>query len=439
MSPVTISGLASGLDTESIIANLMKIERAPRARMELQQGQAKARETALRDILGKLQAVSDAADSLQSAGLWADTQTVRSSAPESVSVRRLSGAGPGGYQVAVTQLARAEQRTYAFTQSAAPQTLTVGGRKIELGANATLGDAVAAINADPATGVYAVAVSGRLVLSSRQTGAAATISAGGAGIEEEVAKRKAGLDAEYSVDGVAGTSSSNVVTDAIPGLELTFGAVTPGAAVSVGNPAPDAEAVRSKVKAFVSAYNAAVDAIRGRLTEKRVPGAGSQAEANKGVLFGDTALNGLLSQLRQTVSESGVAALGVSTGAPSAAVTSSSDSVIGHLILDEGKLTAALEADVTGTRAKLTGKGGLCEKLDKVLEPNLGTRGSISERLSSVAAESSRIGDAMSALDTRLEMREERLRIQFAMMESALSKAKTESEWLNGQLAGVYK
>lgn len=439
MSPVTISGLASGLDTEEIIAKMMKIERLPRARMELQQGQAKARETALRDILGKLQAVSDAADSLQSAGLWADTQTVSSSAPTSVSVRRLAGAGPGGYQVAVSQLARAEQRTYAFTQSAAPSSLTVGGRKIELGANATLGDAVAAINADPVTGVYAVAVSGKLVLSSRQTGAAGTISAAGAGIEEEAAKRKAGLDAEYSVDGVAGTSASNVIADAIPGLELTLGAVTPGAAISVGNPAPDAEAISAKVKSFVSAYNAAVDAIRNRLTEKRVPGAESQADANKGVLFGDTALNGLLSQLRQTVSESGVAALGVSTGAPSAAVTSSSDSVIGHLTFDEAKLRAALEGDLTGTRARLTGKGGLGERLDKVLEPNLGSRGGISERLSSVAAESSRIGDAMSALDTRLEMREERLRIQFAMMESALSKAKSESEWLNGQLAGIYR
>ncbi len=437
MSPVTISGLASGLNTEEIIANLMKIERAPRARMELQQGQAKARETALREILGKLETVSSAADALQSAGLWADTQTVRSSAPESVSVRRLSGTGPGGYQVSVTQLARAEQRTYAFTQSAAPSTLTVGGRKIELGAKATVGDAVAAINADPATGVYAVAVSGRLVLSSRQTGAASTISAGGAGIEEEAGKRKAGLDAEYSVDGVAGTSSSNVITDAVPGLELTLGAVTPGVAISVGNPAPNTEAITSQVKAFVNAYNSAVDAIRNRLTEKRVPGAESQADANKGVLFGDTALNGLLSQLRQTVSESGVAALGISTGAPSATVSSSSDSVIGHLTLDETKLSAALESDPAGTRAKLTGKKSLGEQLDKILEPNLGTRGSISERLSSVAAESSRIGDAMSALDSRLEMREERLRIQFAMMESALSKAKTESAWLNGQLAGL--
>jgi flagellar hook-associated protein 2 len=437
MAPITISGLASGLDTESIIANLMKIERLPMARLELQQGQAKARETALKEIQTKLQAVSDAADALHSPGLWADTQTVHSSAPESVGVRRLSGTGPGGYQVAVGQLARAEQRTYAFTPSAAPSQLTIGGKAIELGANATLGDAVAAINAEPASGVYAVAVSGRLVLASRQTGAASTIAASGAGIEEETGKRRAGLDAEYTVDGVAASSASNVVTEAIPGLELTFSAVTAGTAISVGAPAPSSEAVQSQVKAFVTAYNAAVDAIRNRVTEKRVPGAGSQAEANQGVLFGDTALNGLLGQLRQAVSESGVAELGISTGAPGAAVSADSDSVLGHLTIDSAKLTAALESDPLGTRAKLAGAGGLTESLDALLSPTLGSHGTIAERVSSAAAESTRLGTSMSDLDTRLEEREEKLRLQFAAMESALSKSKTESEWLSGQLAGL--
>ena len=437
MAPITISGLASGLDTDAIIANLMKIERAPRARLETQQGQAKAREAALRDILAKLQSVSDAADSLASTGLWADTQTVSSSAPQSVSARRLSGTGPGGYEVAVTQLARAEQRTYAFTQSTAPSQLTVGGRKVDLAADATLGDAVAAINADPETGVYAVAVGGKLVLSSRQTGAASTIAASGTGIEEEAATLKAGRDALYSVDGVAGSSASNVVTDAIPGLELTFGSLTAGAAVNVSAPGLDKEAVRDQVKAFVGAYNTAVDAIRARLSEKRVPDAATQADANKGVLFGDTALNGLLSRLRQGVAGAGLAALGISTGAPSAGTTASSSSVLGRLEIDEAKLTAALDSDPLGSRAKLAGAGGLGDALDAILAPTLGSKGAISERLNSAAAETRRLGDNMLALDTRLERREERLRTQFSMMESALSRARSQSEWLSGQLAGL--
>ena len=137
MPGISISGLGSNLDVESIIAKLMQVEGAPRARLELRQGQAKAREDALREIGSKLQAVADAAATLRSTGLWADVQSVQSSAPDSVSVRQLSGAGPGGYQVEVSQLARAEQRTYDFTPGAEASQLTINGTTVELGAGAT--------------------------------------------------------------------------------------------------------------------------------------------------------------------------------------------------------------------------------------------------------------------------------------------------------------
>ena len=64
----------------------------------------------------------------------------------------------------------------------------------------------------------------------------------------------------------------------------------------------------------------------------------SQAEANHGVLFGDSQLNGLLSRMRETVSESGLGALGISTGAPGSTVSAESDSVVGQLVFDEAKL-----------------------------------------------------------------------------------------------------
>lgn len=438
MAGISLSGLASGLDVESIISNLMKVESAPRARLELRQGQAKAREDALRDINSKLQTLSDAASTLRSTTLWSDVQSVQSSAPDSVSARRLSGTGPGGYQVEVTQLARAEQRTFDFTTSATPSQITINGNTVELGANATLADAVAAINAKPEAGVYAIAVGGRLVLSSRETGAANAISASGTTIAEDATKLKTGLDAAFNVDGVAGSSSSNVVTTAIPGLELTLKSVTTGAAtITVGNPGADSEAIKTKLKAFVTSYNAAVDAIRSRLTDPRVPKPGSQAEANKGVLFGDTQLNGLLSRMRQLVVESGVGAIGVSTGAPSATVTSSSDSVIGHLVLDETKLGSALEADPAQVRKLLADAGGFAESLDKLLEPTIGTSGAISSRLGAASAESKRLSESMSALDVRLESREQRLRAQFAALEGLLQKSQSESSWLSGQLGAL--
>lgn len=438
MPGISISGLASGLDVESIIASLMQVERAPRARIELRQGQAKAREEALQGIRSKLQALSDATAALRSTTLWSDVQTVQSSAPDSVSARRLSGTGPGGYGVEVTQLARAERRTYDFTASAEASQLTINGATIDLAAEATLTDAVAAINAEPESGVYATAVGGQLVLSGRETGAANTIAASGAGIVEDVAKLKSGLDAEFSVDGAAATSASNVVVDAIPGLELTLKAVTTGVAtVSVGNPGPDSQGIEEKVRDFVSGYNAALDAIRDRVTEARNPKAATQAEANEGVLFGDTQLNGLLSQMRRLVDDVGLGAIGVSTGAPGAAVSAGSGSVIGHLVLDEEKLTAALEADPASVHGLLAGPAGLADSLDELLEPTIGSGGTIAGRLEAVSAESKRLSESMSDLEVRLEAREATLRAQFAALEQLLLRSQSESEWLNGQLAAL--
>jgi len=322
MSPITITGLGTSLDTESIIENLMKVERLPQTRLEERQGQAKARETALQGILTKLNEVGTALQALRSPTLWADTQTATSSST-AVSAELAGGAGPGGYQVEVTQLARGAQRTYAFSASEAASQLTVGGQTIELEPGATLADAVAAINSNHETGVSAVAVGGKLVLSSRATGAEAAVSAAGAGIAEETAKARAGQDTLYSIDGVAGSSSSNVIEGAIAGVTLTATALTNGpATISVSEPTPDTKSIASKVKAFVSAYNSAVELIETKVSEETVKEPKTQEEANKGVLFGDTALNSLLAGMRQTLSESGLGALGVSTGAPSASVTS---------------------------------------------------------------------------------------------------------------------
>jgi flagellar hook-associated protein 2 len=434
MATVSIGGL-SGLDTESIITKLMEIERAPKSRLERRQGQARARGEALREISTKLQAVSQAAGDLRSVSTWGDVQSVQSSNSSAVSARLLSGTGPGGYQLEVSQLARAEQRTFAFTSSAEPSSITINGTAVELGAGATLEDAAAAINGKPETGVYAVASGGKLVLSSRKTGAANTISASGAGIAEEAAKLKVGLDAAYKVDGVAATSSSNAITEAIPGLELTLKAVTAEpVTVTVGNPEPNQEAIASKLKAFVSAYNSAVDAIRGKLTEARVAKPSSQAEANRGVLFGDGQLNDLLSQMRESVSESGLSALGISTGAPGASVSASSDSVVGHLVLDESKLKTALETEPTAARSLAE---GFASSFEKVLEPTIGTGGTMSSRLESVSSETQQLSDQMTALLTRLEQREERLHLQFAALEAALSKSQSESAWLKSQIEGL--
>jgi flagellar hook-associated protein 2 len=126
-STFNISGLASGLDTNSIVDQLMAIERVPETRIKNRQAAENARQQALRDIQTRLQTLQDAADGLQDVGAWANTQSVTVSDSTKLTASYVSGAGPGGYQVSVTQMARASQHWFTYTPPSGADTITIGG------------------------------------------------------------------------------------------------------------------------------------------------------------------------------------------------------------------------------------------------------------------------------------------------------------------------
>lgn len=429
MALIQLSGLASGMDTDAVVNQLLSLERVPRTRMELRQVAVQARHDALRDIAAQLGKLKDAATALRSAGTWGDVQSIESSDAAKVAVRATAGAAPGSHQVEVTSLAAADQRHYTFTSQAEASQITVGGRTIDLAAGATLADAVAAINADPETGVMAVDVGGKLVLSSRTTGATSSALAVGGALVEDPSKRRAGADAVFTVDGQARTSATNVVADVIPGLELTLKAPTAGAAtITVGAPAPDQEAVKSRVKAFVEAYNGTIDVLRAKLTEKVVPNATNSTDAKRGVLFGDTNLRGVLSSLRDVAGALGE--LGISTGAATGAATSA-DALAGKLVIDEAKLNERLAADPAAVRTILGGTNGVegfAQRVEAVLNPQTQAGGVLEGRRTSATSELSAIKDALARFDDRLARKEETLRARFAALELALARSQSQQQ-----------
>src|SRR5919202_5117190 len=115
---INFGGLASGLDTNSIVDQLMAIERQPQNRLKLKQSQIDARKSALQDVESRLKNLRIAAQDLKSATLWLDTQSVDVNDATKVSATRTGGAGTGAYQLTVTQLASASQHWYSY--SAAP-------------------------------------------------------------------------------------------------------------------------------------------------------------------------------------------------------------------------------------------------------------------------------------------------------------------------------
>jgi flagellar hook-associated protein 2 len=454
MAGLQLSGLTSGLDTDSIIQQLIAVDRQPETRMKLKESAAEARQSTLNDVATRLRNLQSAVKDLGSVDTWTESQSLDISDSTKLTATRLSGAAPGGHDVNVQTLARSEQRSYTFTQGTG--TLDLGpSTHIAIGADDD-GQVVAdKINAAATSPFYAVfvkdplgnAADDRLVLTRKDTGyfdpaATDAVQVGGVGwtASEDL---KVGVNAKFTVDGGAvQQSKSNVVQSAIPGLQLTLKA-TGTTSVTVGTPAPDNTAVKSKVQAFVDQYNSTIDFIRSELAEKRVPNATTDSDARKGSLFADTQLTGLLSQLRGIVSDKtgiggavkSLADLGVTTGSGSGGAASA-DAIAGKLTLDGTKLDDLLDTNRLDVKSFLTDTtNGISAKLNKLLDPVAkSTSGLIDVRAKQAGDEASGIEDQITQMEDRLTQKSDRLRAQFTAMEQALAQSQSQGSWLSAQL-----
>src|SRR3954452_2328149 len=261
-STQNISGLASGIDTSTIIDQLIAIERQPQTRLKTQVSLSAARKTVLADIQTRLKNLQLAAEDLKSVTLWANKQTVDVNDPTKAAVTLTGPAGSGSYQLNVSQLARGSQRWYSYTSPTSDDTITFSnGHTTTITAGSDIDAAVLAVNSDANAPVYASAVtdaqsgSKYLVFSSRTTGfTASAFTASSSSLSEDGSRAVGGLDSEDWVDsGAHKVSSSNVVTDAIPGVTLTLKGTTTVSGpttVTVGAPAADNTNITAKVKAF---------------------------------------------------------------------------------------------------------------------------------------------------------------------------------------------
>jgi len=454
---INVGGLASGLDTNSIITQLMAVERQPRDALANQLTVDQAKQSVLSGFQTQLMGVESAAQNVRSLTLWQQQQTVNTSDSSRITASMVSGAGAGigGYQVDVSQLASSAQRTYSFTSPASAGAITIDGHDTQISAGASIDDVVAAINTDPNATVYAASTdSGTLVLSSRATGDTGTgfvqVSDATGSLTEQTAKAKQGKDALFTVDGVAGSSSTNDVTNAIAGVRLTLGGVTTASGpvtVTVGPPAVNTDAVKQALQSFVTTYNSALDAINARLTERTVQNPQTDADREAGMLYGDTTLEGILTQMRQAIytavpglpsSMNSLSQLGISTGDPNSTV--SQDTLDGKLTIDETTLDNALATNPQGVRNLLAGAnnvGGWARSFESVVHAADTTGGPLDIAIQGQGDEIKRLQSDISDWDERLALKQQTLQAQFTAMETALSQSQTQGQWLTSQIASL--
>ncbi|HEY1508670.1 MAG TPA: flagellar filament capping protein FliD [Solirubrobacteraceae bacterium] len=447
-SPLQITGLASGLDTNSIIQALMAVDQQPITALQNQQQGLTALNSQLSSIQTALQQLAANAQALGSASLYANVQTATSTNPTLVSAATTNGTGAviGSYQVGVTNLASSAQRTFSFTSPGSADTVSIDGQQISLNAGASAQDFVNAVNSNSNADVWATATdSGTVVLSNRATGDTGTnfiqVSDTSGSLTQQTGLAQQGINAQYTVNGVAGSSTSDTITNGIPGVTLTLSGLTTTTGtvtVNVSPPAPNQQSIQTAVQAFVNSYNSVLSQVQTQLAQQT-----SKTDPTQGTLFGDPDLQDLLSSMRQAMYTSGsglpqgmasMLDIGVSTGAASGSAVPSQNAINGNLTLDAATLTQALTSNPSGAAAVLK---SWSQSFSSLVNNEAQVGGTLDTRIQGDTQQISDIGSRITQMQSTLADKQTALQAQFAQLEATLSQNQSQASWLTSQIAAL--
>ena len=473
MASISSIGIGSGLDIESVITQLVAVERAPVTKL---QTEATSLQTKL-STYGKLQsgmaALRDAASALTRPSTWNATVGA-SSDTTSVAVTTSASTLPGSYSIEVQRLASVQSNATGVYASA-DALVGEGTLHIELGtwgagqtsftpkAGATavditvgppaeslaqLRDKINASNSGVVASVLTDASGARLVLRSAATGEANGFRVGvsdndgnnvdGIGLSAlafdpsagilTMAQALAAANAAASLNGLPIASESNTLSNVLDGMTLTLGKVTTAPVLVEAK--PDKESIRKALDGFVTAYND----LNKLVAEQTKYDAASKTA---GVLQGDSAAVSIRSQMRSL--------LGSSSGA-SAMFTRLAEvgfdvQTDGSIKLDETKLANGLAN--LGEMKKLfsnsdlltPANNGIATQLRAMADQVLGIEGSISTRTEGLRKRIDLNQDRQELLEDRIAMMEKRLRAQYTALDRQMASLNSLSNYVTQQLS----
>lgn len=313
---ISFGGLASGLDTNAIIAALVDVERIPIRQLEAKQETENAKLNLVGNFKDLVKALQTAADGLRSDDKFYDFRV--QSSDESVASFGTSGsAEPGSHTLSVVSLAQSDRWAFDGVLDADTDLASADGEQLDFNvngtnysialtqANSSLNEIAAEINSLAGDDVSASVVNvgtdsapnHQLVLSSDNTGEDYRITgitssiAGlnidgtgpdGAGAAQSANNITVGTNAVAIIDGLTVERESNEFNGVVEGVDISLQSADVGTEISFTVEA-DSEAVKEKIQSFVDAYNEVVNFANGQNTYSEDDGAG-------GELFGDSIL-----------------------------------------------------------------------------------------------------------------------------------------------------
>lgn len=439
MAPISsVSGLASGIDSASLVSQLMQVEAQSQTRIKAQLSTAQSTLKSLQDLNSKLAALATNAADLARTSAWNPVAVTSSS--DLVTATAGAGAIAGALSFTVGHTALAHRLSFTDTV-ALSDTVTTGSTSVRLDrldgttvdldtGDGSLQGLVNALNAS-GTGVKASTVrlddgSYRLQVTATMTGAASDFTLknldgsdllGGAAVT-------AGRDAEITIGADVVHSATNTFTDIANGLSITLKAgVADGTVVDLD--------VQQDTAAMAKSVKDIVDAINEALTKIDSLTAYNSTTKTSGALSGDSAVrtvrNALLTSIYPTDGTS-LASIGIELDR------------YGKLTFDETEFKAAYLVDPAAVAAKFTSGAvdGFAARVQSVAKgASDAVDGTVTTSINGRSTDITRMQDRIEDWDARLAVRREALVRQFTALETALSRMNTQSSWLAGQLGSL--
>lgn len=474
-----VTGLASGMDIDSLMEKLMKAESAQMEKLQQQKQKYEWKRDSYREVNTALSSFEKGI--FDNYGLSKNWNAKNVTSTSSAISATASSTASGNLTITEATVATAGQKLSTgatvtnattmkdlsltgdgeFTIKAINDQGTYTEKTIKYSETDKLSDVLKRINSS-GVGVTALMSEGKISLSANSTGTGAEgsikISADGnklfekLGLADATGKVADGTNGSMVVNGLKMESTSNKYNVSGYTINVTNNIAKTDTPAKVSS-TTETKTIVDKVKEFVSTYNGLIEDLNKRVSEKKNLSYQPLTDAQKaelkddeikkwedkakaGLLKGDANINKALSDMRNTLvnygsgTEDMLSKLGITT--------SKTWTDNGKLEIDEDKLTKALEADPNVVSRVFVG------------DSDKGTKGFISEMRTtaqtavkdiektagkaSSAEDSYTIGKNLKDVNTkiddwkdRLKTIEERYWKQFAAMESAIQKANAQS------------
>lgn len=473
MPAIQSIGVGSGLDANSIITQLLAIERQPLVRLQQQAKDVQTQISAWGGLQSRVDTLGSSADNLARASSWLET-TVNLNGSDALVVNASSSAEPVELDIAVTALA---QRQSISTQSFADASSAVGSGTLTIqlgswtadfgaftpGASAAvpvnipsgsesltdIRDAINNADAGVTATILNDASGSRLVIRSDATGeengfsmtvtgatgsldslsfTAQTSPASSSGAQGN----QRAVNLEATINGAAVSSASNTMTNVLDGITIQALKTTTGTdTVSIER---DLAGMKTRVQSFVAAYNDLMGFIR----QQTAYNAETQTAAT---LQGDRAAISIQGQVRSGMTaESGASATFARLSAVGIELQSN-----GTLQVNTSKLDEAMQSNLSEVASLFSrdeaaaANDGVARRVSDLVDQLTATDGIVSSRRDGLNQRLRRNQDEQERMDDRLALVEARLQAQYTALDRQMASLTGLNQYVTQQMQMLSK